>query len=150
MKPATFIVWPARGSVLPAAVAIIIATIPARAGETVGVTLADQGMESMHMDLSTDHIKAGNVTFNVTNSSQNLVHEFVVVKSDTPIQAMKYNQDEKEVDESSLEVVNEIDDIDPGKSGTLTVKLEPGSYVLLCNKAAHYKLGMVNHITVTK
>ena len=135
---------------LPAAVALIIATIHARADETIGVTLADKGMESMHMNLSTDHVKAGNVTFNVTNTSQDLVHEFVVVKFDKPIQALLYNQDEKEVEESSLEVVNEIEDLDPGKSGTLTVKLEPGSYILLCNKAGHYKLGMVNHITVTK
>ena len=149
MEAATFSAWPARGSVLPAAVALIIAAIPARADETVGVTLADKGIESMHITLSTEHVKAGNVTFNVTNTSRNLVHEFVVIKSDTPIQALLYNQEEKEVEESALKVVNEIEDIDPGKSGTLTVKLDPGSYILLCNKAGHYKAGMVIHITVT-
>ncbi|TIT18550.1 MAG: copper resistance protein [Mesorhizobium sp.] len=135
---------------MPAAAALIIAALPARADETVGVTLADKGMQSMRMDLGTEQVKAGNVTFNVTNTSQTLAHEFVVVRSDKPIETLLYNEQEKEVEESALEVVNEIEDLDPGKSGALTVKLEPGSYILLCNKAGHFKLGMVNHITVTK
>jgi uncharacterized cupredoxin-like copper-binding protein len=119
-----------------------------RADDTVDVALIDQGMDSMKMELSTHQIKAGNVTFNVTNKSQNLVHEFVVLKSDTPVDALPYNADEKEVDESVIEVTNEIEDIDPGKSGTLTAKLAPGSYVLLCNKTGHFKAGMVHTLTV--
>ncbi|MER9896377.1 copper resistance protein [Mesorhizobium sp. M0119] len=150
MQATTLIAWPARVGMLPAAAALIIAALPARADETVGVTLADKGMQSMRMDLGTEQVKAGNVTFNVTNTSQTLAHEFVVVRSDKPIETLLYNEQEKEVEESALEVVNEIEDLDPGKSGALTVKLEPGSYILLCNKAGHFKLGMVNHITVTK
>lgn len=150
MQAITLIAWPARVGMLPAAAALIIAALPARADETVGVTLADKGMQSMRMDLGTEQVKAGNVTFNVTNTSQTLAHEFVVVRSDKPIETLLYNEQEKEVEESALEVVNEIEDLDPGKSGALTVKLEPGSYILLCNKAGHFKLGMVNHITVTK
>jgi uncharacterized cupredoxin-like copper-binding protein len=105
-------------------------------------------MASMSMEVSTEQVKAGPVTFNVTNKSQNLVHEFVVLKSDTPVDALPYNADEKEVDESVIEVTNEIEDIDPGKSGTLTAKLAPGSYVLLCNKTGHFKAGMVHTLTV--
>jgi uncharacterized cupredoxin-like copper-binding protein len=100
------------------------------------------------MELSTMQIKAGKVTFNVTNTSQSLVHEFVVIKSDKPIESLLYNDEEKEIKEDALEVVNEIEDIEPRKSGTLTVNLEPGSYILLCNKAGHFKAGMVNHLTV--
>ena len=125
-----------------------VATPLARAGETVVVTLADKGMDSMRMDLSTKQIRAGKVTFNVTNTSQNIVHEFVVVKSDKPIESLLYNEDEKEIKEDALEVVNEIEDIEPRKSGSLTVNLEPGSYILFCNKAGHFKAGMVNHLTV--
>jgi uncharacterized cupredoxin-like copper-binding protein len=85
----------------------------------------------------------------VTNKSENLVHEFVVLKSDTPIGALPYSTTEKEVDEDAIEVTNEIEDIDPGKSGTLTVALAPGSYILLCNKTGHFKAGMVHSLTVT-
>ena len=149
MQATTLIAWPARVGMLPATAALLIAALPARADETVGVTLADKGMQSMRMDLSPKQVKAGNVTFNVTNTSQTLVHEFVVVRADKPIETLPYNEHEKEVDESALGVANEIDDLEPGKSGMLTVKLEPGSYILLCNKAGHFKLGMVNRITVT-
>ena len=130
------------------ATAVILAEPSARADEMVAVTLADKGMESMRMDLSAMQVKAGNVIFSVTNTSQTLVHEFVVVKLDKPVESMLYNEDEKEIKEDALEVVNEIEDIDPGKSGTLTVTLQPGSYILLCNKAGHFKAGMVNRLTV--
>ncbi len=130
------------------ATAVILAEPSARADEMVAVTLADKGMESMRMDLSAIEVKAGKVTFNVTNTSQTLVHEFVVVRSDKPVESMLYNEDEKEIKEDALEGVNEIEDIDPGKSGTLTVTLQPGSYILLCNKAGHFKAGMVNRLTV--
>jgi Uncharacterized copper-binding protein len=122
---------------------------PTRADETVDVSLFDHGMESMKMVLNTEHVKAGRVTFNVTNKSQDLVHEFLVFKSDKPIEALPYKGDEKEVNEDAIEAHSEIEDIDPGKSGTLTVKLESGSYILLCNKPGHFKAGMVLALTVT-
>jgi uncharacterized cupredoxin-like copper-binding protein len=128
----------------------IVAAPLARADDTVVVTLADKGMESMRMDLSTKQLSAGKVTFNVTNTSQNFVHEFVVVKSDKPIEWLLYKEDENEIAEDALKVVNEIEDIEPGKSGMLTVTLEPGSYVLFCNKTGHFKAGMVNQLTVIK
>jgi uncharacterized cupredoxin-like copper-binding protein len=136
-----------RGALLIAA-AVTLAEPSARADEMIAVVLADKGMESMRMELSTMQIKAGKVTFNVTNTSQSLVHEFVVIKSDKPIESLLYNEDEKEIKEDALEVVNEIEDIEPRKSGSLTVNLEPGSYILFCNKAGHFKAGMVNHLTV--
>ena len=129
----------------------IVAAPLARADDTVVVTLADKGLDSMRMDLSTKQIRAGKETFNVINTSQNnLVHEFVVAKSDKPIEALLYKEDENELAEDALAVMNEIDDIEPGKSGTLTVNLEPGSYVLFCNKTGHFKAGMVNQLTVIK
>src|SRR5262245_1695679 len=128
-----------------------VATPLARADDTVVVTLADKGMDSMRMDLSTKQIRAGKVTFNVTNTSQNdLVHEFVVVKPDKPIESLLYKEDENELVEDGLAAMNEIEDIEPGKSGTLTINLDPGSYVLFCNKAGHFKAGMVNQLTVIK
>jgi uncharacterized cupredoxin-like copper-binding protein len=130
-------------------VTVVVSAAPlARADETVEVKLIDKGKESMRMDLSTKQVRAGKVTFNVTNTSQNLIHEFVVIRSDKPIEPTLYNEDEKEIEENALEVVNEIEDIQPGKSGTLAVNLELGSYILLCNKAGHFKAGMVNQIRV--
>ena len=129
---------------------LVVAASSARADEKVGVTLADKGMESMRVELSATEIRTGKVTFHVTNNSQNLVHEFVVGKSDKPIESLPYNEQETQLKEDAFEVVSEIEDIEPGKSGMLTVNLEPGSYILFCNKMGHFKAGMVNHLTVVK
>ena len=59
-------------------------------------------------------------------------------------------EQERQLKEDALEVVNEIEDLEPGKPGMLTVNLEPGSYILFCNKVGHFKAGMVNHLTVIK
>lgn len=120
------------------------------AEETIAATLVDKGMDAMRIDLSGDQVRAGKVTFRVTNTSQNLVHEFVVGKSDTPIAMLPYDDEQKEVKEDALKIVDEIEDIDPGKSGILAVTLEPGSYILFCNKTGHFKAGMATQFTVTK
>jgi uncharacterized cupredoxin-like copper-binding protein len=147
----------AKGIALPTTVAsllaaaALVAVVPAaRADQTVAVALVDQGMDSMHLDMSTDHVHAGKVTFDVTNKSDNLVHEFVVTRWNQPVALVPYDDNEKEADEDKLEVVNEIDGLDPGKSGTLTVTLEPGTYTILCNKVGHFKAGMVHTLTVTQ
>ena len=137
-------------NILLAAAALVIAAPPLHADETIDVALIDHGMDSMKMDLSREQVKAGTVTFKITNKSETLVHEFVVAKSDRPVETLPYNQNEMELTESAVAVENELDDIDPGKSGALTIKLEPGAYILLCNKPGHFKAGMVRTLTVTQ
>jgi len=44
--------------------------------------------------------------------------------------------------------LGEIPDLAPGKTGTLTVDLKPGSYVLFCNQPGHYHDGMSTVLTV--
>jgi len=43
----------------------------------------------------------------------------------------------------------EVPELDPGKSGTLSVSLQPGTYLLLCNQPGHYEAGMWTVFTVT-
>jgi uncharacterized cupredoxin-like copper-binding protein len=146
------LIGPSKFTLLGASIitSMVIGGPSARADEVVAVTLADKGMESMRMELSTNEIRTGKVTFNVTNTSQNLVHEFIVAKSDKPIELLPHDEGENELKEDAIEVVNEIEDIDPGKSGALTINLEPGRYVLLCNNAGHFKAGMFNHLMVVE
>jgi uncharacterized cupredoxin-like copper-binding protein len=141
------------GALVGASVITILGIVPvssAWAEEAIVATLVDKGMDSMRVDLSGDQVRAGKVTFRVTNTSQNLVHEFVVGKSDTPMVTLPYDEEQKEVKEDALKIVDEIEDIDPGKSGILAVTLEPGSYIVFCNKPGHFKAGMANQFTVTK
>jgi uncharacterized cupredoxin-like copper-binding protein len=46
-----------------------------------------------------------------------------------------------------MTIVDEREDIAPGTGASLTVNLQPGTYVFICNLPTHYSLGM--HATVT-
>jgi hypothetical protein len=45
-------------------------------------------------------------------------------------------------------VIGEIEDIEPGKRGKLTVTLSAVKYVRICNIVGHYQLGMRRALTV--
>lgn len=53
-----------------------------------------------------------------------------------------------EVDEEALNVIGEVSEREPGESGTTTLNLKPGKYVMFCNVPGHYKAGMYGRITV--
>jgi uncharacterized cupredoxin-like copper-binding protein len=55
------------------------------------------------------------------------------------------------VDEDKLEGMKELNsDLDPGKSGAMTMDLKPGRYVVFCNQPGHFDAGMHLVFTVTK
>lgn len=98
---------------------------------------------------------AGSVTFDVTNDGPDDVHEFVVIKTDLSLTELPTDATGA-VDEAGggMTVSGEIEDIAVGASGELTLTLEPGAYVLICNiyseaeKEAHYQEGMRASFTV--
>jgi uncharacterized cupredoxin-like copper-binding protein len=100
-------------------------------------------------------VGAGEVTFDVTNEGPDDVHEFVVIRTDLSPEALPTVEDGS-VDEAGegLEVIDEIEDIPVGDSSSLTVDLEAGNYVLICNiydateDEAHYQEGMRVAFTV--
>ena len=98
---------------------------------------------------------AGDVTFQVSNTGPDDVHEFVVLKTDLDAGALPTDDTGAVVEEGEgIEVVDEIEDIPVGESQDLTVSLEAGKYVLLCNiysaeeQEAHYEMGMRTNFTV--
>jgi len=98
---------------------------------------------------------AGEVTFEVTNTGPEDVHEFVVFKTDLDPGALPTGADGA-VDEEGegLTLIDEIEDIEVGDTPTLSVDLEPGNYALICNiydateDEAHYQEGMFVGFTV--
>jgi uncharacterized cupredoxin-like copper-binding protein len=123
----------------------------AAGGTTVNVTLAEFSVAPDKTE-----VPAGSVTFQVTNNGPDDVHEFVVIKTDLDAGSLPTDSTGA-VDESAgdMEVIDEIEDIAVGSSETLTVDLEAGSYVLICNiydadeQEAHYSEGMRAAFTVT-
>jgi len=91
-------------------------------------------------------VASGEVTFNITNEGPS-VHEFVVVQSDLAPDALPVK--DNEVEEDTLDAIGEQEDIAPGTSTDLSLTLDPGSYVVLCNITGHYEQGMYAGLTVT-
>lgn len=121
-------------------------------GEAVDVTL-----QEFAVVLGSDSAPAGDVTFNVTNDGPNDPHEFVIFQTDLAPDALPTAEDGS-VDEEGegLTLIDEIEDIAVGDSPTVTVPLDAGSYVLICNIVeeedgeleSHYQEGMRVGFTV--
>lgn len=99
------------------------------------------------LQLSKDTAKAGEVTFHVTNNAASETHEFVIVKTDQAADSLPLDADGN-VDEDQINVVDEVEDLEPGNSEDLTVNLPAGHYALICNLPDHYGQGMHVDFTV--
>jgi uncharacterized cupredoxin-like copper-binding protein len=116
------------------------------AGGAIAITLQEFAVLP-----SPDSAPAGEVTFNVTNIGPEDVHEFVVFATDLAPDALPTAPDGS-VDETGegVELIDEIEDIAVDATPTLTVTLDSGSYVLICNiveeegadTIVHYQQGM--------
>jgi uncharacterized cupredoxin-like copper-binding protein len=118
--------------------------MPSLASETIRVSL-----QSNAIQLDTNSVKTGPVTFEVTNAADNhMKHEMVVLKTDLAADQLPVKN--QQVPESRFKKMGEAEDVAPGKRSHLTLKLPPGHYVLICNKAGHYSQGMHAALTVTR
>lgn len=120
-------------------------TAPTAAAPTiVAVTLKEWSVTP-----TPSSVAAGTVTFQVTNSGPEDIHEFVVIKTDLAPDALPVDATGTVTEEGAgMTVEDEIEDIPIGQTQELTVPLTAGKYVLLCNiysedeQEAHYKMGM--------
>jgi uncharacterized cupredoxin-like copper-binding protein len=113
-------------------------------GGSVSVTEKD-----FNIALDPTTASAGSVTFNIHNDGPS-THEFVVFKSDLAPDKLPTASDGT-VDEEGegVTAVDEQEDIESGADATLTVDLDAGSYVVICNLPGHYGQGMHASITVS-
>jgi uncharacterized cupredoxin-like copper-binding protein len=88
-----------------------------------------------------ESVDAGEVTFVVDNQGGD-IHEFLVVDADSaddlPV------DDDGAFDEAAFgedKVLDEVEDIESGDTAELTLDLEAGSYVLLCNVVEEEETG---------
>jgi uncharacterized cupredoxin-like copper-binding protein len=154
---------------LAAGSALILSVTPTFAGTVVTVDLWDKGANSdmpkgivygapnldlskatMGMRLSPSSAPAGEVTFTVKNSSKDTIHEMIVMYRQDPSNLLPFIENENRVDEDKAGDKGEVSELNPGQSGSLTVTLAPGKYVLVCNVPGHYGAGMWAEFEVTK
>jgi uncharacterized cupredoxin-like copper-binding protein len=103
------------------------------------------------MGVTTDlpSIKAGDVMFEVTNTSRDMIHEMIVMPMAAGEKEVPYKADEARIDEDAAGAIGEVSELDPGATGKVTLRLKPGTYMLVCNLPGHYVLGMWTHFEVT-
>ena len=137
-------------------------TAPAAAAAApVDVVLSDTAGLAAPMTVYpfVDSTPAGDVTFRVKNVGT-IDHELIVLKTDTPFDQIPVADSgdppapvttgADKVDEANNIAETGDPNLHPGDTRTFTAKaLAPGHYVLICNLAKHYGLGMRAGFTVT-
>jgi uncharacterized cupredoxin-like copper-binding protein len=120
-----------------------------------GGNSVDAALANFSITLDKSSASSGDVTFKLKNNGPS-IHEFVVMKTDLAPDALPTTQDNGVtiVDEEGqgIEPIDEVEDIANGASPDLKVNLQPGKYVLLCNRSedgGHYDQGMHTAFTIT-
>jgi len=108
----------------------------AASARTINVQLGE-----MFVRPSSTSISAGKVTFVARNTGQ-VPHELMVER--VPI---KMDGPGKPTESAAMGM---IDDMLPGHTGKMAVKLSPGTYELFCNVTGHYAAGQHTVFTVTQ
>jgi uncharacterized cupredoxin-like copper-binding protein len=126
----------------------VVETRPADATQ-VDVTLQEWSVQPGEASVA-----AGSVYFLAENVGPDHPHEFVIIRTDLAPDALPV--EDGAVPEDEVDIVDEIEPFAPGSSASITVDLEAGSYVLICNITeemdgevmSHYELGMFAPFTV--
>jgi uncharacterized cupredoxin-like copper-binding protein len=123
-------------------------------GELMGMAMgaggatASQAKAPMGIHISSKTVKAGEVSFQVSNASTNMVHEMVVSPVKIPKTPLPFDKTSNRVIEDEAGHLGEVAELEPGKKGELKLDLKPGDYILYCNIPGHYVLGMWTLLTV--
>jgi uncharacterized cupredoxin-like copper-binding protein len=126
------------------ALALLVAACAGPAADAPAGSQVVAELTDYKITVNVPSVKAGKIKIGVRNLAT-MQHSFEVLKTDVP-------QDKIPVDLASAKAkedgkVGEIASIPAGKSAAVTIDLTPGKYVLMCNVAGHYQLGM--HIGFT-
>jgi uncharacterized cupredoxin-like copper-binding protein len=107
-------------------------------------------MGGMSLRTNVTSVKAGKVTFDVTNLSRSIVHEMIVVAVENPNAPLPYDYNIGQIPEKQVKMLGETEEMEPNAEKTITLDLKPGAYLLICNVPGHYAAGMWTPLTVTQ
>lgn len=131
-------------------IALVLPACSGDGGGTVDITLQEFAIAA-----DPGSISAGEVTFDATNEGPDDVHEFVVFRTDLAATDLPTDETGAVVETGEgVELMGEIEDIPVGETMSVTLELDSGSYVLICNiydedeQESHYQEGMRTGFTV--
>jgi uncharacterized cupredoxin-like copper-binding protein len=119
-------------AVVLAAAVIVVGCAPIEPG--LNLELTDHSITA-----DRPSVPAGQLVFAIHNAGT-VVHELVVVRTDLAADALAF--DPVSLQATVKGVVAEREAIVAGVTKRLSVDLEPGHYVLICNLPGHYAAGM--------
>ena len=91
------------------------------------------------------HIKPGDLKIILTNAGS-LEHNLILLNQ-SDYDELPMVEDGSMVDLSKLDVVGEVNTVQPGSNGEILIEnLPAGTYAFICNTAGHYKSGMVGKV----
>jgi uncharacterized cupredoxin-like copper-binding protein len=108
----------------------------------------DMKKAPMGIKINKKTVPHGKVTFEVKNVGKELLHEMLVAPIKDENTALPYIDKEYRANEEASGDLGEVSELEPGKSGALTLDLKPGLYLLFCNVPGHYAAGMWTTIKV--
>ncbi len=141
-----------NGAAPTATEAAALATSTQEAGQTPEAT---EGAEVPHISLNEwsitgeeggpiPTVRAGEVTFEVHNDGQ-VPHELEIFKTDVDPASFPVEGGKAVIE---AEEIGEVEEFPGGEIEFGTFVLEPGTYALICNIAAHYEQGMYAQLIV--
>jgi len=127
-----------------AVAAVACSGSPQASADGVQVTLRD-----FAVDVADTTLSAGSAKLAIHNSGA-AVHELEVFKVPAGVDAaaLPVTNNVADTDSAGLTVIDEVENVAPSTGANLTVTLDPGTYVFMCNLPTHYGLGMHAIVTV--
>ena len=107
-------------------------------------------MGMMAVRIDRDTVKAGSVSFDVTNWSRGMKHEMLIIAVDAAGSQLPYDYTSAKVAEGQVKLLADTSELAPNTSHTLDVTLAAGTYLLICNVPGHYAAGMAVPLVVTQ
>ena len=135
----TLVVVVATAAAAIAGIAVASAAVSSTRTTTVPVQLREY-----KVIVSKPSAPTGKVTFVITNTGKKS-HEFVVIKTPKPASQL-LKPGGKRAEETGT--VDEVENVPPGTTKTLTLTLGKSHYALLCNRPGHYARGQYSNFVV--
>lgn len=95
-------------------------------------------MKDYAVALSVTTVKAGSVKFGIRNLAS-MEHQFDLIRTDLAPDKLPIDSGAKAKEDG---LVKQVKGIGAGKVATISADLSPGRYLVICNIAGHYQLGM--------
>jgi hypothetical protein len=146
-KQSKVLIWALPTVMLGALVVLACNEHTAPSPVPVNVTL-----RSFNISLDRSSAPRGTVIFRVRNAGTEDIHEFLVIRTDRAPNALPTEDDGSYLEDGpGTQLLDEIEEINPGDTKELSLDLAEGNYVLICNMVhveddgtveVHYALGM--------